>query len=145
MSAAVPCSKCVSDASYSFKKVSDRPGKPVVFYTNPYKAKIYRDHEDLVTHFDHMLAPVLSTHRRWLWVIDGEGFDTDHIVEVRVGLTLLRLLTDKYLGSLQDIRIINPSVHLSVLLKVVLPFLQENVRRMIHVMEDRAYSILEFL
>ena len=115
-----------------------------MFYTNPFKAKIYRDHEDLLTHFDHMLSPYPAT-RHWIWVIDGDGFDTDHILEVRAGMALLGLLTEKYLGHLKEIRIINPSVHMTVLLKVVMPFLNDSIRRLLRVMDDRAYSILEFL
>ena len=138
------CSKCNSEtASYSFKRVADKQGL-LTFYTNPAKAKIFKDHEDLYTHFEHMLA-LVTEKKQWIWIIDGDGFDTDHLLEVRTGMAIIQLITEQYVRSLREIKIINPSVHLRVLLKVVLPFLHEELRQRIRILEDRPYSILEFI
>ncbi len=144
MSSESRCSKCTSDtASYSFKRVSDKNGV-ICFYTNPAKAKIFKDHEDLVTHFEHMLA-LVTPQKKWVWILDGEGFDTDHLVEVRTGIALTNLISDHHLPTLKEIKIINPSVHLRVILKVIMPFLQDGLREKMRLLEDRPYSILEFL
>lgn len=140
------CKKCTSEtASYMFKKVSEKHGT-MIFYSNPAKAKIFRDHEDLFTHFEHMLARVDGKHiPAWSWVVDGDGFDTDHLFEVRTGINILELITQKHVNTLKEIIVINPSVHLKVMLKVILPFLHETLRQKMRILDDRTYSILEFM
>lgn len=137
------CVKCTSDpASYSFKKVSDKNGV-TVFYTNPAKAKIYKDHEEIVAHFDHTLERLGG--RKWIWIFDGDGFDTDHMMEIKTGKNLATIIMEKYGDSLQEIKIINPSVHVKVIMKVIMPFLDKKVVSKIKMLDDRAYSILEFI
>lgn len=144
MSSAKPCSKCTSEsASYSFKRVSDKQGT-ITFYTNPAKAKIFKDHEDLLTHFEHMLATVTPA-KKWIWIFDGDGFDIDHVVEVRTGLNIINLITEKHLDTLKEIKIINPSIQLKVILKVILPFINDGLKPKFKILDDRAYSILEFI
>jgi hypothetical protein len=139
-----PCTKCSSEsASYSFKRVSEKSGV-ITFYTNPAKAKIFKGNEDLLIHFEHMLA-LVTPAKRWVWIIDGDGFDTDHIVEVRLGLSIIKLITEKHMDTLQEIKIINPSIHLKVILKVILPFLNDGLKPKFKMLDDRPYSILEFI
>lgn len=138
------CSKCTSDtASYSFKRVSDKQGI-IIFYSNPAKAKIFKDHEDLLSHFEHMLA-LVTPAKQWVWIFDGDGFDTDHLLEVRLGLSIIELISEKHLSTLREIKIINPSVHLKVILKVILRFVSDGLRQKINIKDDRPYSILEFI
>lgn len=137
------CVKCTSDpASYSFKKVSDKNGI-TTFYTNPAKAKIYKDHEEIVSHFDHSLERLGG--KKWVWIFDGDGFDTDHVMEIKTGKNLASIIMDKYGDSLHEIKIINPSVHVKVIIKLIMPFFNNKIVSKIKMLDDRTYSILEFL
>jgi len=136
------CVKCTSDpASYSFKKVSDKNGV-TTFYTNPVKAKIYKDHEEIVAHFDHTLERLGG--RKWIWIFDGDGFDTDYVMELNAGKNLANII-EKYANSLQEIKIINPSIHVKVIIKVVLPFFNNTIVSKVKMLDDRTHSILEFI
>lgn len=137
------CVKCTSDpASYSFKRVSDKNGI-TTFYTNPAKAKIYKDHEEIVSHFDHTLERLDG--RKWVWIFDGDGFDTDHIMDIKTGKNIANVIIDKYGDSLQEIKIINPSIHVKVIIKVIVPFFNNKIVSKIKILDDRTYSILEFI
>lgn len=136
------CTKCKDPAGYSFKKVSDKNGV-CIFYTNPAKAKIFKEHEGLVEHFEHMMAQNVS--KKWKWIFDGDGFDTDHMFEMSLGMAILDLLTKRYGDQLHEVVIINPSIHIKIILKTVFRFLDETFQAKVHVKDDRTYSILEFI
>lgn len=136
------CTKCMDPAGYSFKKVSDKNGI-CIFYTNPAKARIFKEHEGLIEHFDHMMAQ--NATKKWRWIIDGDGFDTDHMFEMSLGMSIMDLLTNKYGRQLQEVVIINPSIHIKIILKTVFRLLDETFQAKVHVKDDRTYSILEFI
>lgn len=137
------CNKCASDpASHSFKKISEKNGV-CTFYTNPAKAKLYKDTEGIISHYDHALAQI--GNKKWLWVFDGDGFDTDHALELKTAQGILSLITDKYGHNLVEVKVINPSIHIKVILKVIKPFLNDSIANKINLLDDRVYSILEFI
>lgn len=136
------CIRCKEPASYSFKKISDKQGV-CTFYTNPAKAKIFKEHEGLLEHFEHMTAQ--NATKKWKWIVDGEGFDTDHMFELEAGIALLKIFTETYRNHLQEVIVINPSVHMKILLKLMSRFVDEEFQKKMKVMDDRTYSVLEFL
>lgn len=136
------CTKCKDPAGYSFKKVSDKNGV-CIFYSNPAKAKIFKEHEGLLEHFEHMMAQNVS--KKWKWIFDGEGFDTDHMFEMNLGMSILEMLTKKYGSQLQEVIVINPSIHIKIILKTVFHLVEESLRAKVHIQDDRTYSILEFI
>lgn len=136
------CTKCKDPAGYSFKKVSDKNGV-CIFYSNPAKAKIFKEHEGLLEHFEHMMAQNVS--KKWKWIFDGEGFDSDHMFEMNMGMSIMEMLKNKYGHQLQEVIVINPSIHIKIILKTAFHFLDESLQAKVHVKDDRAYSILEFI
>jgi hypothetical protein len=136
------CKRCKDPASYSFKKISDKNGQ-CIFYSNPAKAKIFKEHEGLLEHFEHMAAQ--NANKKWKWIFDGEGFDTDHMFEMEAGIALLKIFTEKYRNQLQEVIIINPSVHVKILVKLLGRFVDEDFQTKMKMLDDRTYSVLEFL
>jgi len=138
-----PCILCSPDpSSYLFKRVSDK-NNLVTFYTHPSKARQFKDHRVILEHVHHLLGRV-GTKKSWRWIIDGDGFDTDHLREFRTAMDWMERVVE-HLPTLKGIHVINPSVHLKVLLKVIHPFLLDDLRPKIQILDDRTYSILEFL
>ncbi len=137
------CNKCMMDpTSHSFKKISEKNGI-CTFYTNPAKAKLYKDTEGILSHYDHALGHI--GEKRWIWIFDGDGFDTDHAMEIRTGQGIATLLTEKYSNNLVEIKVINPSIHIRVILKVIKPFLSDLITSKLKILDDRTYSVLEFV
>lgn len=127
---------------HSFKKISEKNGV-CIYYTNPTKAKLYTDTEGILTHYDNALKQV--GNKKWIWIFDSDGFDMKHALEVKTGIGIAELLTDKYANNLVEIKIINPTWHIKTMLKAVMPFLDKVTRDKIKILKDRYYSVVEFV
>ena len=137
------CQKCTMDpTSHCFKKISEKNGT-YIYYTNPSKAKLYTDTEGILSHYDNALKQIGD--KKWIWIFDSDGFDLKHAMEVKSGIGIAKLLTDKYAHNLQEIKIINPTWHINTMLTVVWPFLNQTTCDKITILKDRYYSIVEFL
>lgn len=137
------CPICLSDpTSHILRKVADKPSH-VTFYTHPSKVKREYPADDIIHHYAHRLEEKGS--KSWTWVIDGSQFDTDHIMELRTGQGIAELLKGQHSDTLQEIKVINPTIHLKLLLKVVQPFMEDALRAKVSIMDDRPRSVLEFL
>lgn len=137
------CEKCTMDpTSHSFRKLSEKNGV-VTYYTNPSKANLYNDTEGILTHYNNALKQV--GEKKWIWIFDSEGFDLKHAMEVKTGIGIAKLLTQQYAHNLQEIKIINPTWHIKTMLTAVWPFLNQKTRDKITTLDDRVYSVLEFI
>jgi len=137
------CEKCFMDpTSHSFKKISEKNGV-ITYYTNPSKSKLYTDTEGILAHYDNVLKQI--ENKKWIWIFDSEGFDLKHAIEVKTGIGIAKILTDKYADNLQEIKIINPTWHISTMLTAIWPFLNQRTRYKINILKDRYYSVIEFV
>lgn len=140
---ASPCPICPTDpSSFVLRKVSEK-GQRVVYYTHPSKVKQEYSSEAIISHYRHMLSE--KGPATWVWVFDGAGFDTDHIMDLKTGQGIAELLETLHLATLQEVNIINPSVHLKVLLKVIRPFMSDALKAKLRILDDRPRSVLEFM
>jgi hypothetical protein len=128
--------------SHSFKKLSEKNGV-VLYYTNPSKAKLYKDKDGILQHYTNALDSVGDN--KWVWIFDSDGFDVKHALEVQTGIGIAKLITGKYGINLEEIKIINPTWHIKTMLTAVWPFLNERTKQKIKVFGDRYYSVLEFI
>lgn len=137
------CPLCTKDpTTVVFRRIADKPSH-TVFYTHPSKVKGSPSAEEIIAHYRHRLEE--KGVKPWLWVFDGSQFDTDHIMELKTGQGIAELLKGGNLASLVEIRVINPTIHLKVLLKVIQPFMEDALVAKLSVLDDRPRSILEFL
>jgi len=128
--------------SHSFKKISEKNGV-ITYYTNPSNSKLYTDTEGILAHYDNVLKQI--ENKKWIWIFDSEGFDLKHAIEVKTGIGIAKILTDKYADNLQEIKIINPTWHISTMLTAIWPFLNQRTRYKINILKDRYYSVIEFV
>ena len=137
------CNKCRMDPlSHSFKKLSEK-NEVCIYYTNPSKSKLYKDTDGILLHYDNALKQLGD--KKWSWIFDSDGFDLKHALEIKTGIGIAKLLTDKYATNLQEIKIINPTWYIKVMLSTVWPFLNKSTRDKITILTDRYYSIIEFI
>jgi hypothetical protein len=120
--------------------VAEKPTH-MVYYTHPSKVKGYHSADDIIAHYRHVLEE--KGAKRWIWVFDGSQFDTDHIMELKTGQGIAELLKGEHGETLVEIRVINPTIHLKVLLKVIQPFMEDSLKAKIAVLDDRPRSVLE--
>jgi hypothetical protein len=136
------CPQCAADpTSHSFKKISDKNGV-ATYYSHPAEMKQYKDLDGILKHVDNVLA---LNNKRWICIINGDNFRLKHIQQTDVGMGIIDLITNKYGDSLVELRIINPSIYIKGVVACMGPFLTDSIRAKIKVMDDRMYSVLEFI
>jgi len=137
------CPICTTDPStFVFRKISEKPTH-AVYYTHPSKVKTEHPADHIIAHYTHRLQE--NGAKPWIWIFDGTQFDTDHIMELKTGQGIAELMKGLYTDSLLEIKIINPTIHLKILLKVIQPFMDDALRGKLNVLDDRTRSVLEFL
>lgn len=137
------CPICSSDPNtFILRKVGEKQTH-VTFYTHPSKVKAQPLSEEIIYHYRHRLEE--KGAKPWIWIFDGTQFDTDHIMELRTGQGIAELLKGPHGESLLEIKVINPTIHLKVLLKVIQPLMEEGLRAKLSILDDRSRSVLEFL
>lgn len=137
------CPICATDPStFVFRKVADK-GSHNVYYTHPSKVKTEYAADHIIAHYTHRLQE--NGAKPWIWVFDGTQFDTDHVMELKTGEGIAELLQGPHGDSLLEIKVINPTIHLKVLLKVIQPFMEDRIKAKLVLLDDRPRSVLEFL
>ena len=136
------CKTCAADPeSHSFKKISEKRGVSI-FYTKPSNAKLYKDTEGILAHLDNTLAQL--GNKKWVFIIDGDGFDIRHATEISTGLGILKLI-NKYLPTLVELKLINPSWHMKGAMKLAESEFTEELKSKITLIDDRVSSVLQFM
>jgi hypothetical protein len=115
----------------------------ITFYTHPSRVRKAYVAEQIIQHYTHCLKE--KGEKKWVWIFDGAQFDTDHVMELQTGQGIAELLKGAHGESLIEIKVINPTIHLKVLLKVIQPFMEDGLRAKLTILDDRPRSVLEFL
>lgn len=136
------CSKCARDpTTHSFRKIAEK-GNIWTYYTNPTKSRLYKDTEGILSHYENALNEL--GENKWRWIFDSEGFDMRHALEVKTGVGIAKLITNKFGKNLDEVIIINPTWHIKLMLAVVYPFLTDDTKNRVKVLGDRYYTAAEF-
>ena len=136
------CKTCAADPdSHSFKRIAEKCGVSI-FYSKPSSAKLYKDTEGILAHVGNVLAQYGD--KKWVLIIDGDGFDIRHATEISTGLGLLKLI-NMYSKTLVELKLINPSWHMKGALKLADSEFTEEMRSKITVIDDRVCSVLQFM
>ena len=137
------CRICAADPmAHSFKKVAEKRSI-VVFYSKPSHDKQYDDTEGFLAHIDKTME--LYKGKKWIWIIDCDGFDAKYIIELNTGKGIIDLLMNKYVDTMVEVKIINPTIYVSGIIKILTVMINEDIISKITVLDDRPYSILQFI
>jgi hypothetical protein len=112
--------------SHSFVELShNSETRTRIFYTCPAAAKKYDDYEGILVHYDGILSECGDAP--WIWVFDAKGFSTKHLLEIRVGIGLAKLITTKYSHNLEKICVINANRYIFMAHHIIKNFLPQKV------------------
>ena len=129
------CKICQTEpTAHSFKRVEERNGI-TVFYTCPAQAT-QTGTDGIIEHYSGIMNDLGG--KPWIWIFDSAGFDAKHALEVKTAIELTKLIVSKYSTSLKKIVIINPTWHIRGIIKIIWPFINENVRNIIKIKEPNA-------
>jgi hypothetical protein len=126
------CPICKRDpTSHSLRIVNDTD-TCVYLYTRPSEARLYNDTEGILRHYWGVLSDIPST-KQWEWVFDANGFTLTHAMEITLATRMAQMITDNFSHNLRSIRVINPTMFISITINAIWPFLSKEVRDIIHI------------
>jgi hypothetical protein len=117
-------------ADYSFKIIGEHENVRV-FYTCPAEAIKYDDTEGILSHYDTLLA--LQHPNPWIWIFSSQGFTMKHSLEIRTGIELTKLISEKYASSLQKLIVIHPTWYIRIMFNIIRPFMSEKLKNVIEI------------
>lgn len=125
------CKICEEDpTSHSFKIVGTY-NNIIYYYTCPAEATKYYDTEGIVNHYDLLLS---SNKNKWAWIFDCKGFSSKHLLEIKVGIELAKLITSKHSDRLEKIVIINKNIYINTIIALIYPFLNTTIQNKITIL-----------
>lgn len=127
------CPVCaVHPSSHSLTKVAEKNGI-FYFYTCPAKATVY-DVKGILAHYDGVLSEI-PENKEWIWIFDSIGFGITHAMQTNVAIELTNLISTKFSKNLKKIKIINPTVYITMMHTILMPFLNQTLRDSIEMCE----------
>jgi hypothetical protein len=126
------CPICnVQPSSHSLTKIA-HINEVVYYYTCPSKAILYYDVSGIINHYDGVLSEIPET-KEWVWIFDSTDFGIMHASQTTVAIELARLISNKFSYNLKKIIIINPTLYVSIMHDLLLPFLNKKIKNIIEI------------
>jgi len=135
MSYTCPLCKLVP-SSHSLTKVLDEKG--IIYYTCPSQAILYYDVKSIINHYDGVLSEI-PKNKEWIWIFDSLGFGLIHAMQINVAIELAKLISNKFSKNLKKIIIINPTVYITLIHKIIMPFLNNKIKDIIQINYEAKY------
>ena len=118
-------------SSHSLTQVLEKKGI-IYYYTCPAQAILYYDVNGIVSHYDGVLSD-MPENKEWVWIFDSSGFSICHAMQTNVAIELAKLISNKFSKNLKKIIIINPTFYITIIHKMIMPFLNNKVRDIIEI------------
>ena len=125
------CPLCkLQPSSHSLKKVLEEKG--IIYYTCPAQATLYYDVKGIINHYDGVLSEI-PENKEWIWIFDSLDFGFIHAMQTTVAIELAKLISNKFSKNLKKIIIINPTYYITIIHKIIMPFLNKKTRDIIKI------------
>ena len=126
------CKTCYLDSSsHSCHLINN------TLYTCPAEATKYDDADGNINHYDNILKTVIG---EWEYICDCENFSFKHAMAVNTAIGVIKLINSKYYKNLKKINIINSNKFIYLTIKIIWPFLQDELKDKIYIDEIK-YSM----
>ena len=125
------CPLCkIMPTSHSLQKI-EKNGK-LYLYTCPSKAVFYNDVKGILHHYRGVLSEI-PKDKEWIWIFDSLDFGFIHVMQTNVAIELAKLISNKFSKNLKKIIIINPTVYITLIHKIIMPFLNKKIGDIIEI------------
>lgn len=126
------CPQCLIDPlNHSFNLFLEK-NNVLYFYTCPSKAKLYYDTDSIINHYNGKLSDILS-NKKWIWIFDSTDFNLKHSLQIELAIELTKLISTKFSNNLEKIIIINPTIYISFIYNIIIPFSNEYLQSIIEI------------
>ncbi len=112
-----------------------------LFYTKISDAKRYNDSDGIINHYTNYLNFI--NPELWTWIIDFEGFEMKHYLEIKTTKRLANLI--KTYGRVSQILIINSNNFVKLLINITKPILSELKHKLIVFKKDDKKELENYL
>jgi hypothetical protein len=130
------CKKCTADPQFhNFDFVSRHPSGDAIYYTSPAKGKQRSMKEDSIP--DYMSHMDDASTTGWVWLIDCSGMESFHMPSLPVLRQFMNIIQERYRFVLKKVYIININWKMHVILNMVKPFMKEEAKERISVIESK--------
>ena len=126
------CPICKKDPTSHSLKIIHETDSCVFVYTKPADANLYYDTEGILKHYYGVLSQIPST-KSWEWIFDAKGFSLKHAMEITLATKMATMITDHFSHNLRSIRVIHPTMFVSITINTVWPFLTQSTRNVIKI------------
>jgi len=126
------CVICDDDPTSHSCHILDNPSTNIkIVYTCPSRATKYYDTEGTVAHYKNVLE--IIGEQDWEYICDCTDFGLKHAMCISTATNIVKLIVEKYYKNLKKISIINSNRFVYVLLKVIIPFLNDELKSQIYI------------
>lgn len=130
-----PNELCNDSVNFSFSKIMERGGM-ITYYTCPAKSSNDANTADILTYYDNVLTEEKG-NKLWRWVLDCKDFGEGHSNQLSVAHGVIKLLKNKHGSTLTEIKIINKTWQVTLILNILWPFLDKHLRSVIDVEQEK--------
>ena len=132
------CPKChINPKAHSFRLIETSLNTPV-YYTCPGDAEDYSDSDGILTHYENMLK--LNGDKEWIWVFNCDRLEIKHSLEFNTAKRVAALISHEY-NSIKQIYILNSNFVLNIILNLVWPFLDDNIKDLIITTDELPFRV----
>jgi len=123
---------CYNDpTSHSCYILDNLSNNSKIVYTCPSKSTKYNDTEGIINHSKNVLESIGNND--WEYICDCTDFGLKHAMCTSIVINIAKLVVEKYYKNLKKISVINSNKFVYVILKIVLPFLNNELKSKIYI------------
>ena len=139
----MPCVKCAENPnSHSFHHIGTTKQGYEIIYTCPSKTHNFNGADpDFVKYFDEHLRIIEG--KPWVWLFDCSEYSAHHILSLQNIRSVIKYLNEEHGKRLQSTYILHMGWTFHQLLKFVLPLLNNDTQKRIHILSSRPLEALE--
>ena len=126
------CIICYNDPTSHSCHILDNPlNNSKIIYTCPSRATKYDDTEGTIAHYKKVLE--LLGNDDWEYMCDCTEFSLKHALCVKTAISIVKLIVEKYYKNLKKISFVNSNNFIYITLKIILPFLSDELKSKIYI------------
>lgn len=138
----MPCAKCVENPdSHSFHHIGVTKQGYEIIYTCPAKTLQFNGSDpQFVDYFDQHLR--VLDGKPWVWIFDCKDYTVKHMLSIENVRKLVNYLYKEHTDRLQGSYVLHAGPFFSYMMKFVMPLLQKETQKRIHVLPSRPLDAL---
>jgi hypothetical protein len=135
------CARCAADPmAHCFIKFGKTIGGESLFYTNPARARDYKESAQKLADFKVHLAEARG--RPWIWIFDCAGVEYRHYSSVEFVQEIGRVFMAEHADTLRAIIVVHPTLILRAAVAACRPFFQKDLMAKLRIIDADGLELM---